>query len=142
MAVHCRASYGEDLQAAEIANPNMVNLLAEHEQELIGFAQLRWGSAPEFVPGNSAGEIQRIYVANYWHGKGIAQALMSAALEELQARGSDVVWLGVWARNPRAVAFYRKIGFIERGEHIFPLGHEPQRDIVMVRALSKAGMSA
>ena len=135
MTVHCRASYGADLQAAEIANPNMVTLLAEHEQGLIGYAQLRWGSAPGFVPGKAPGEIQRIYVAGQWHGHGIAQALMASCLEELRARGTDVVWLGVWEQNLRALTFYRKLGFAECGEHVFPLGHSPQRDLILARTV-------
>jgi len=135
MDAHCRESYGEDFQAEEIANPNMVTLLAEHGEELVGFAQLRWSEAPSFVQGNSRGEIQRLYVASKWHGKGAAQALMAACIKEMKAHGSDVVWLGVWERNPRAIAFYRKLGFVERGDHVFPLGHEPQRDIVMARSI-------
>jgi ribosomal protein S18 acetylase RimI-like enzyme len=135
MDLHCRASYGAGLQANEIANPAMATLLAIHGDELIGFAQLRWGSTPAFVPGNAPGEIQRIYVASPWQGKGIAQALMNACLEEFHARGTDVAWLGVWERNPRAIAFYRKLGFIECGAHVFPLGRDPQRDIVMAHSL-------
>jgi ribosomal protein S18 acetylase RimI-like enzyme len=135
MDAHCRGSYSEDFQAEEIANPNMVTLLAEHGEELVGFAQLRWSEAPSFVQGNSPSEIQRLYVASNWHGKGAAQALMAGCIEEMKARGSDVVWLGVWERNPRAIEFYRKLGFVERGDHIFPLGHDPQRDIVMARSI-------
>lgn len=138
MALHCRASYGKNIQAAEIANPMMVTLLAEHATGPVGYAQLRWGSPPDFVPGNAPGEIQRIYVASPWQGKGVAQALMTACLETLRARGSDVAWLGVWERNPRAIAFYRKLGFVECGEHVFLLGHDPQRDIVMARSCAAA----
>jgi diamine N-acetyltransferase len=135
MHAHCRSSYSESLQAEEITSPNMVTLLAEHGGELAGFAQLRWSEVPSFVLGNSPGEIQRLYVASNWHGKGIAQALMSACIDELKARGSDVAWLGVWERNPRAIAFYRKFEFVERGDHFFSVGHDPQRDIVMVRLI-------
>ncbi len=48
------------------------------------------------------------------------------------------MWLGVWEHNPRAIAFYRKLGFVENGDHVFPLGDDPQRDIVMVRAVGPA----
>jgi diamine N-acetyltransferase len=70
-----------------------------------------------------------------WHGKGIAQDLMNAGIEEMRRHGSDVVWLGVWEHNPRAIAFYKKIGFIEVGDHVFPLGSDLQRDIVMAHLL-------
>jgi len=49
--------------------------------------------------------------------------------------GSDVAWLGVWERNPKAIAFYRKFAFQEVGEHVFQLGNDAQRDLVMVRTL-------
>jgi hypothetical protein len=29
--------------------------------------------------------------------------------------GRDVVWLDIWERNPRAIIFYRKWGFVEAG---------------------------
>jgi diamine N-acetyltransferase len=135
MDLHCQASYGEAIQAAEIADPDMVTLLAENEAELVGFAQLRWGKAPDCVLGQAPGEIQRLYVAADWHGKGIAPALMNGCLQELRQRGSDLVWLGVWEQNPRAIAFYHKFGFLEVGEHLFPLGNDPQRDILMARSL-------
>jgi diamine N-acetyltransferase len=139
MDLHCRGSYSEELQAGEISNRNMVTLLAELRQDLAGFAQLHWSEAPSFVQGTSPGEIQRLYVASNWHGKGVAQALMAACLDEMKARGSDVVWLGVWERNPRAIAFYKKFGFIECGEHVFHLGHDPQIDIVMTRSIAASG---
>lgn len=136
MALHCRNSYGEAIQAREISDPAMLTLLCTHEGELIGFAQLRWAAAPACVSAQSPGEIQRLYVAAAWHGRGIAQALMQACIDEMQRRGSDLVWLGVWEHNQRALAFYRKFGFVAVGDHIFALGSDPQRDIVMVKPLA------
>ena len=134
--LHCRNSYSEAIQAAEIANPNMLTLLSEEGGKLAGYAQLRWAEAPDCVVADRPGEIQRLYVASDWHGKGIAQDLMDACIEEMKSRGSDVVWLGVWERNPRAISFYRKFGFVEVGDHIFPVGRDPQRDVVMARPTS------
>jgi diamine N-acetyltransferase len=132
---HCQASFGEPIQAAEISNANMLTLLAENEDRLVGFAQLHWGEAPNCVAGKAPGEVQRLYVAGEWHGKGIAQELMNAGIEAMRRHGSDVVWLGVWEHNPRAIAFYKKIGFMEVGDHVFPLGSDLQRDIVMARLI-------
>lgn len=134
----CASAYGEAIQAAEIANRGMVTLLAEARDELVGFAQLRWGRTPACVAATAAGEIQRLYVVRDFHGKGIAHTIMDACLEAMASRGSDVVWLGVWERNPKAIAFYRKFGFVEVGEHVFRVGNDPQRDIVMARRLAHA----
>lgn len=135
MALHCAATYGEALQLAEIAYPAMHTLVCEEAGELIAYAQLRWDHAPACVVGEHPGEIQRFYLATAWHGKGIAQQLMSACLRELAARSCDVVWLGVWERNWRAQAFYRKFGFTEMGDHVFMLGPDAQRDIILVRPI-------
>lgn len=87
------------------------------------------------MSGSTPGEIHRLYVDRDWHGKGLAPALMDACLQALKVHGSDVVWLGVWEHNPRAIAFYRKFGFAEVGDHVFPVGNDPQRDIIMMRSL-------
>ncbi len=135
MALHCRSAYSEAIQADEISDPDIVTLVSEEDGRLIAFAQLRWGTAPDCVSAKHPGEIHRLYVDNDWHGKGIAQKLMRASIEEIQRRGSDVVWLGVWERNARAQSFYKKCGFAEIGEHIFQVGNDPQRDLVMARAV-------
>lgn len=134
--LHCQESYSEAIQAREITASSMVTILAEDGGKLIGFSQLRWEGAPPCVLAQSPGEIQRLYVVKEWHGQGVAQALMDACIEEIQRHGSDVVWLGVWERNPRAISFYRKFGFVEAGDHVFSLGRDPQRDIVMVRRVA------
>ena len=60
---------------------------------------------------------------------------MDAAIEAARSRGARSLWLGVWERNPRAVAFYRKYGFTRVGEHTFMLGADAQVDWVFVRPL-------
>ena len=135
MDLHCRASYSEAIQAQEIADPDRITLLCEYAQRLAGFAQLRWGKAPSCVVAHAPGEIQRLYVVSEFHGKGFAHDLMNGCMDEMTSHRSDVVWLGVWERNPRAIAFYRKFGFREVGAHVFALGDDPQRDVVMARSV-------
>ena len=136
MDLHCRNRFAEKIQAAEISDARMVTLLSECDGQLVGFAQLRWGAAPPCISAKRPGEIQRLYVNQDWHGKGIAQQLMNASIEEMRQHDSDTVWLGVWERNPRAISFYKKFAFVAVGDHPFPLGGDLQRDIVMARAVS------
>ncbi|MFN7135383.1 MAG: GNAT family N-acetyltransferase, partial [Myxococcales bacterium] len=99
LELHCRSSYGEALQARELAAPDLTTFVAEDASTLVGFAQVRRGRAPGCVRAEAPGEVQRLYVSGEWHGRGVAQRLMHACLEELAARGADVAWLGVWERN-------------------------------------------
>ncbi len=138
MELHCKLSYGEEIQAREISSPDMTTFVSEDGGRLVGFSQVRWQGAPSCVAAVSPAEIQRLYVIQECHGRGVAQDLMKACLDDVEGRGADVVWLGVWERNPRAISFYKKFGFIEVGDHVFPLGNDPQRDIVMARPVARS----
>jgi ribosomal protein S18 acetylase RimI-like enzyme len=133
---HCRNHFAESIQAGEIADPDRTTLVCEDGGQLIAFGQLRTGHAPTCVIARRPLEIQRLYVDAPWHGKGTAQSLMTSMLESAAARGADVAWLGVWERNPRAISFYVKSGFKIVGEHVFLLGTDPQRDLVLAKKLS------
>ncbi len=137
MQRHCARSYGEAIQAAEIADGRLRTLLARRGGELAGFAQLRLeGQPPACVPG-AALEIKRLYVDSPWHGQGVAAALMRALLALAVREGAERVWLGVWEHNPRAIAFYEKQGFRVVGAHDFDLGGDLQRDLVMEKTLRR-----
>ena len=133
MAAHVARSYGPALQAAEIADRRLTTIVVEAEAALVAYSQLRQGAAPPCVTGPSPLELQRFYVDAGWHGRGLAQALMAATLDEARVAGAGTIWLGVWERNPRAIAFYRKAGFDEVGAHDFLVGRDRQRDLVMAR---------
>jgi ribosomal protein S18 acetylase RimI-like enzyme len=61
---------------------------------------------------------------------------MSAVEREAKARGARELWLGVWERNERAQAFYRKCGFRAVGTQIFVVGNDPQTDQVMLKEIT------
>ncbi len=131
MQRYCETSYAEHLQLAEIRDPRLETWLVEDGGGLVAYAQLRRGGAPAAVGAQRPIEIQRFYVRADVHGQGVAPALMEHVLGRAVAGGADVVWLGVWERNPRAIAFYRKWRFEAVGEHVFMLGDDPQRDVLM-----------
>ena len=131
LSLHCESSYGAEIQLAEITDPQMHTFVAEDNNSLAAYAQVRRSKPPQCVKGQFPIEIQRLYVNSSYHGRGLAQALMAECLAYARSLRSEVVWLGVWEHNPRAVAFYRKCRFVEVGEHIFRLGDDPQRDIIM-----------
>jgi ribosomal protein S18 acetylase RimI-like enzyme len=130
-------------QTAEITDPVAIVLVAETAAEpappeLIGYAHLVEGPAPEAVTGHRPMELKRIYVARAWHGRRVAHALMEAVLDAARRHGAQTLWLGVWERNPRAVAFYRKYGFTRVGQQTFLLGSDAQTDWLFVRSLGEA----
>lgn len=137
MAMHVARTFGTAHQRAEIRDVNMVTLIGEVGATMAGFAQVRRGSAPACVTGPSPVEVLRFYVDSPFHGRGIAPALMRAALDVARELGGRTAWLGVWEHNPRAIAFYAKCGFVDVGSHTFVLGTETQTDRVMAQRLSR-----
>jgi ribosomal protein S18 acetylase RimI-like enzyme len=131
MDLHCAKVFSPEIQRREIEDPGLVTTIAEAEHLMIGFSQLRLRHAHPAVVATCPAELSRIYVIAEWHGRGVAQDLMQDAVATARREGCDVLWLGVWEHNPKAMAFYRKFGLEVVGTHAFMLGHDRQRDLVM-----------
>jgi len=129
--IYSTKNFGLAVQAREIADPNLITIVSEQAGELNAFAQVKVGSRIECVSAKRPTELCRFYVAQQWHGSGIAHELMNEVLATVNGLSSDRLWLGVWERNDRAVRFYGKFGFAVVGDHPFVLGHDTQRDLVM-----------
>ena len=135
MALHTAHAYGTSQQQRELVDPDIASLLVEVDGQLAGYAQLRSGVPPECVTGEEPVELWRFYIAQQWHGRGVAQALMRRVESEAFRRGGRTLWLGVWERNERAKAFYHKNGFTDVGSHVFMVGTDAQRDRILIRPL-------
>ena len=135
MEKHLASAWRDDLQRAELSDPAIDTLLAVSGSELAGFAMVRERHSPPGVFTRKPVELWRFYVDQPWQGRGLARALMTAVEASAKARGGRELWLGVWERNERAQAFYRKCGFEKVGTQIFVVGTDPQTDHVMLRAL-------
>jgi len=61
------------------------------------------------------GEISNIAVHPLYTGKGVGYALMRAAQEYCRRAGVKTLHLEVRPSNTRAIALYRKCGFIQSG---------------------------
>ena len=136
MRLYLASSFSEDIQLAELVEEGRAVWIAVDESgEWIGYASMRRGARGNGVAGDRPAEVQRIYADRKWHGRGVAASLMSACVEQARAWECDVLWLAVWERNPRAIAFYDKAGFRKVGRQTFVLGRDLQSDDVMSRSL-------
>src|SRR5438045_2027914 len=99
----------------------------------VAYALLRRAFSPACVISEFPIEISRFYVSKELHGFGVAQDLMVLAIKTVRDLGGRAAWLGVWEKNARAIAFYRKCGFTVVGSQPFLLGTDLQTDLVMVQ---------
>jgi RimJ/RimL family protein N-acetyltransferase len=130
---YLRTAFGEAIQRAEIADVTVDTLIADLDGDAVGYAQLRAVLPPAPIEAPGSIELRRFYVDRTHHGRGVAQMLMEAVERVAAERDAAAIWLGVWERNPRAIAFYRKCGFLDVGSHLFVLGSDPQTDRIMLR---------
>lgn len=135
LELYLDAAYSAAQISRDLANPDVITFVAEFEQRLEAFAQLRRGKLPPTGTMDAPIELWRFYVDKAHHGQGLAAALMNHVTVHAINLGARTLWLGVWERNPRGIAFYNKVGFTDVGSYVFVLGNDPQADRVMVRSL-------
>ena len=99
--------------------------------KIVGYLKINFGNSQTELSNKNGLEIERIYVLNQFHGKNVGQILFDKVLEIALKHKNDFVWLGVWEKNPRAINFYKKNGFVAFDKHIFQLGNDKQTDIMM-----------
>jgi ribosomal protein S18 acetylase RimI-like enzyme len=136
LAAYIAEAYGPGRQHAELIDPGLVTLLAEADGRLAGFAQLRRRTQPAGIKVPAGVELWRFYVDGPHQRTGLSRQLMAASLKAARGLGGRAVWLSVWERNPRAIAFYRKMGFAAAGRNDFWVGSDRQNDIIMIASLT------
>lgn len=135
MIKYLEESFADEKLTAELNDPNSHFYLAEIDHKVVGYLKLNTGDSQTEKQDHNALEIERIYVAKEFHGKKVAQAIYTQALETAQKLKASYIWLGVWENNFRAIRFYTKNGFVQFDTHIFRLGDDEQTDLLMKKVL-------
>ena len=115
----------------EVQQPWHLFFLAYLENEPVGYVKLREGSAPMQLDARSCLEIARIYSVQSKIGKGVGKKLMQTCHGIARQKKKNILWLGVWKQNQRAIDFYTAWGFEIFGEQEFILGDDVQTDWLM-----------
>ena len=134
-ADYMEKAFNLDQIRTELADENSTFLVAEVEDEAVGYAKLDLFNTEDEIKAEKPIELNRIYSSQEFIGKGIGQKLLDESLKIAGEFGCDVIWLGVWELNPRAIRFYEKNGFYKVGTHIFQMGSDKQTDLLMQKEL-------
>jgi ribosomal protein S18 acetylase RimI-like enzyme len=119
----------------EVGARENIFLLAYSGKEVAGYVKLREGKPPLSLGNNNAMELARLYAMTSMIGKGVGRALMQSAIDIAIEKSKEILWLGVWEKNQRAIDFYTRWGFEKFGETDFLLGDDVQRDWLMKKKL-------
>jgi len=109
----------------------------------VGYAMLTAPELPtiEILPTDI--ELKRIYLFSRFRSAPVAgqpgvrpaQALMDAAIADARSLHRTRLLLGTHANNLRAIAFYRRNGFVEAGKRTFQVGNQVCDDLIFARPL-------
>lgn len=135
MADYLETSYSLEKLTNELNNPFSEFYFACIHEQVVGYLKINTGTAQTEHKDLLAFEIERIYVDAAYLGKRVGQILFEKAIELAKEKKVSYVWLGVWEENHRALAFYKKNGFVPFDKHIFKLGKDAQTDIMMKLAI-------
>lgn len=127
---------------ALLADPACTTLLAFHDAAPAGYALLRAGPPPACVAAPRPIQLDRLYLDAPRTGRGHGTALLAAAVALAGDLGAEALWLGVYQRNARAIAFYEKRGFRRVGQRDFPFGGKVFVDPVYAAGLGEIRLAS
>lgn len=129
--------FSTDELQREIDNPDSTFVVAKVDGVPAGYMKVNVGDAQtEEMLGNRM-EVQRLYILRQYKRNGLGARFMHTAFDMARAQGKSVIWLGVWEHNDAAIAFYKRMGFVQFGSHDFVLGEDRQMDLLMEAAVDR-----
>lgn len=131
MREYTQKNFSIEQTKKDMQTPYTYFFLAEAENEVIGYAKLRVLEQLPELAGKRNIEVERIYVRKKHHDKKAGYVIMQKCIEFAKKKNYEVIWLGVWEKNERALKFYEKVGFKKFGTHNFQLGDDAQNDYLV-----------
>lgn len=104
--------------------------------EVAGYLKINTNDAQSEEMGDESLEIERIYIKNQFQKHGLGKYMLNLAMDMAREQNKKKIWLGVWEKNKNAIAFYKKMGFVQTGAHAFYMGDEEQTDFIMTKTLT------
>ncbi|WP_088035150.1 GNAT family N-acetyltransferase [Evansella clarkii] len=135
MKAYVEKAFNLEQLEKEVLHPNSQFYFIFIKNELAGYLKVNTSDAQSEEMGEEAIEIERIYIINTFHKQGLGKELLNKAIEIAEKQNKKKIWLGVWEKNENAIAFYKKLGFVQTGAHCFYMGDEEQTDYIMVKTL-------
>lgn len=107
--------YSDDLIRRQIVEGVAWEVIENGDGEAAGF--LSYHSDPD-----NRVKLEKLYVLPVMQGRGIGKRALAHVLDRAKAMGANSVWMQVNKQNEKAIASYRKAGFIVAREAVFDIG--------------------
>lgn len=128
---YIQSAFSEDRIKESLETPGTSYYFVFNEETLVAYFQVNEWFAQSDLNLKDSLELERIYVAAEYQGKGIGKWILDGVCKMARVRGLRYVWLGVWEKNRGAIDFYKCHGFRKFGEHPYYIGQDRQTDWLM-----------
>lgn len=131
--------FNEDLIRTELEDENDFYFIAFADGFPAGYMRLK-EEYDEFPLSEKckAIHLKRIYVLKEYQSKKVGAALMSFALQFSADKNFELLWLGVWEGNEKAVSFYKKWDFKNIKPYTFHVGNTIHTDYWMTKIIERS----
>nr|WP_255444030.1 GNAT family N-acetyltransferase [Robiginitalea sp. SC105] len=130
-SAYLKKAFSRQQLLQELRHPDTAFYFVRDGEDLVGYFKLNAHQAQTELQEAEGLEIERIYVLAGWQGRGVGARMLHWIRDTARTSGKAYLWLGVWEHNTRAMAFYRKQGFVTFGKHPYDIGTDRQWDWLM-----------
>ena len=103
----------------ELENPVNHYYIIYHENEIAGYSKIILNSKNKSIAANNVTKMERMYLLKEFYGLNLGAKLFQYNIEFAKKNNQKGIWVFVWVENKRAIAFYKKMGFIIVGSFDF-----------------------
>jgi ribosomal protein S18 acetylase RimI-like enzyme len=135
MDMHLQTSFHKEKLSTELNNRSCKFYFLYADNNLAGYLKVNDAPAQSDINDPRSMEVERIYVRKAYKEKGIGKQAIDYVFELAIKMKKDYIWLGVWEKNVAAISFYTKMGFQKAGQHLFKMGDELQKDLIMKKSI-------
>lgn len=135
MSAYLEKAFNLQQLEKELSNHSSQFFFIYFHHEIAGYLKINTNEAQSEEMGNEALQVERIFIKSPFQKHGLGKYLLNQAIEMAMKGNKKKIWLGVWEKNENAIAFYKKMGFIQTGAHSFYMGDEEQIDFIMTKTL-------
>lgn len=128
-----RGAYTVERQREVLESPYEAVWLLEDDGAAVGYVHAGPCGLPNPAVVPADGEVKRMYVLASHQSGGWGGRLMDLAEQWLLEGGAPAIWIGVWSGNHGAQRFYARRGYVQVGEHTFPVGRVIDREFTLRR---------
>ena len=132
-------SYAFEVIKVEFDNPKNHFFIAEFNSEPAGFIKIIFDEDEDhpILKDKKCLQLKRIYILEKFQSLGISRKMLNKLFEIAIENHFELIWLGVWEKNIKAITVYEKWGFEKFGSHIFNLGGDLQTDLLMKKFIER-----